>query len=84
MTILPYIFDEKSGCRERLYLLSVLKNFADSANYAYSPHQDTWHHVSGNALKVRYEASKSLEILASRGIDRPTALAMVGYPEVKQ
>jgi hypothetical protein len=74
-----YSFDSKSGCRERLFLLSVISLKMDNpANYAYDPHRDTWACADGHEKQVRYEASHSLEILASRGIDRTTALEMVG------
>jgi hypothetical protein len=78
---MEYIFDTASAIRERLFLLSVLKDAHDSANWAYSPRYDAWHHVGGDTLRVHYEASRSLDLLAERGIDRKTAMAMIGYPE---
>ena len=75
------IFDSKSGARERLFLLSVLEDPNDTANWAYNPHHDTWHSASVGSIKVRYEAAESLARLANRGIDRKTALEMAGYPE---
>lgn len=78
---MTHVFDSRSGCRERLYLLSVLKDPNDSANWAYNSHQDAWHHVGGDVLTVHYEGSESLKRLQARGIDRATALEMVGYPD---
>ena len=78
---MPYVFDDKSGCRERLYLLSVLSDPHDTANWAYNPRQDAWHSATGAVRAVRYEAAHSLALLAARGIDRTAALEMVGYPE---
>lgn len=80
---MEYIFDEKSAIRERLFLLSIIRDWNDSANWAYNPHYDAWHHVSGLTRKVRYEGSKSLEVLAGRGIEYKQAMAMIGYPEVQ-
>jgi hypothetical protein len=74
------VFDSRSAIRERLFLLSVLKDSNDSANWVYDPHRDTWSHVSGDELEVHYEGSKSLELLAQRGIDYKTAMKMIGYP----
>jgi hypothetical protein len=76
-----HIFDSRSAIRERLFLLSVLKDANDSANWAYDPHRDVWSHADGAERKVRYEGSRSLEVLASRGIDRKQAMEMIGYPE---
>lgn len=80
---MTYSFDQKSGCRERLFLLSKISLKMDNpANYAYSPERDRWICAQGGELEVRYEASHALEVLASRGIDRKAALEMAGYPEV--
>jgi hypothetical protein len=87
---LAYVFDTRSGIRERLYLLSVLQDPHDAANWAYDPRRDVWSHVGGDELKVhsigtqkavKWEGSHSLEVLAKRGIDRRTAMEMIGYPE---
>lgn len=77
---MEHIFDSRSGIRERLYLLSVLKDPNDSANWAYDPKRDVWSHASGDELEVHYEGNRSLEILAQRGIDYKTAMKMIGYP----
>jgi len=77
---MPQIFDSRSAIRERLFLLSVLSDPNDSANWAYDPHRDTWSHVSGDELQVSCEGSRSLEVLAQRGIGYRKAMAMVGYP----
>lgn len=79
---MSYVFDSKSGCRERLFLLSVISLKIDNpANYAYDTHRDTWVCAEGGEKKVRYEAAESLAVLAARGIDRVTALGMVKYQE---
>jgi len=77
---MTYIFDSRSGCRERLYLLSVLDNPNDIANWAYDPRRDVWDCADGRAKAVRWEAAESLKVLKQhRGIGRVTALEMVGY-----
>jgi hypothetical protein len=79
---MPYSFDSRSGCRERLFLLSVIDlNRDNPANWAYDSHRDVWSAADGRQKAVRWEASHSLQGLAVKGIDRKTALEMVGYPE---
>ena len=78
---MTHIFDERSAIRERLYLLSVLSDANDSANWAYDPRRDVWAHVSGREKHVKWEGSDSLKLLAQRGIERKQAMEMIGYPE---
>ena len=75
------VFDEKAGIRERLFLLSKLTDYHDTANWSYSPHLDAWQHVGGRTLHVRYEGTESLQRLAGKGIDRKAAMEAIGYPE---
>lgn len=78
---LQCIFDSKSGIRERLFLLSVLDDPNQTANWAYSPHRDVWDCADGRQKAVRWEARESLKILEQhRGIDYKTAMQMVGHP----
>lgn len=82
---MTHIFDSRSGCRERLFLLSVIDLERDNtANWAYSPHRDVWDCADGRQKAVRWEASESIKALAHKGIDRNTALKMVGYAEVRK
>jgi len=78
---MAHIFDNRAGVREKLFLLSVLTDPNDSANWAYDPKRDVWDHVSGKAKAVRWEASYSLTALKQRGIDRNTAMEMIGNRE---
>ena len=78
---MEHIFDSRSGIRERLFLLSVLTDPNDSANWAYDPRRDVWDCARGQQKAVRWEGSYSLNALAKRGIDRKTAMEMIGYPE---
>lgn len=78
-------FDSKSGIRERLALLAA-KGPEDCADWSYDSRFDRFFRFErGGAMRrvdVKHEGSASLDQIAERWqMDRPAALAFIGYPE---
>ena len=83
-------FDQQSGIRERLALLAQFGTDFDPSLWGYHPSRDLWYYcgpkgdVAGRNVQIRQEGSKSLELIEQRwGIDRRTAMALIGYPETR-
>ena len=85
-------FDHQSGVRERLALLAAIGPALDPSAWGYHPSRDFWYYCGGAReiqgavqVTVKQEGSASLAIIAETwGMDRPSAMAFIGYPEVRR
>ncbi len=80
------LWDGNSGIRERLALLATYGHDLTPSSWGYNPSRDTWYFCgeSNKSLRgeVRQEGEASLALILNRwGIDRATAMSMIGYPE---